>query len=103
MSSNKFLSFGSNSVSTNSSSTFIIGSNSKILSIDIKSTDEIINLPDPLTVDFDVIQYRKTIITPRDIIFNYAGLQKGKIHFHRFQNISFHKFNASTSTPGWIC
>jgi hypothetical protein len=101
MSHNRFLSFD-NSTSSKSSSTFIIGSTSKVQSIDIKITDEIIILPDPNTVDFDAIQYRKLIHTPRDVIFSYNGLQKGKMYFHMQQTIIFHKFKSTSGVSNWI-
>jgi hypothetical protein len=101
-SSNKFLSFGNDGISNNSSSTFIVAGNSKIQSVEIKSTDQFIVLPDPMATDFDVIQYRKLIQTERDIIFTYGGLQIGKIYFNRNQTIKFHKFN-SALTSNWIC
>jgi hypothetical protein len=100
---NKFLYFPTDTSTGSSNSTFIIGADSKVLSIDISEADELIELPDPNTVDYDTIQYRKTITTPRDIIFTYNNRQKGKLHFHRIQNIKFHKFKTAHSQPGWIC
>ena len=103
MSHNKFLSFLNNtSTENNSSSTFIVEAESKILSIEIKITDELINLPDPSESKYDQIQYRKRIDTPRDIIFQYKGLQKGKIYNHRMQTIVFHKFVPAVGELMWI-
>ena len=105
MAHNKFLSFGNEStITNNSSSTFVIEAASKTLSIDVKETDEIITLPDPSTTEYDKIQYRKTIQTPRDIIFQYQSLLKGRIYHHRKQNIIFHKFKPlNGSELNWIC
>jgi hypothetical protein len=100
---NKFLSFLNNtSTATNSSSTFIVESESKILSIEIKATDELIDLPDPATSKYNQIQYLKRIDTPRDIIFQYNGLQKGKIYNHRMQTIVFFKFIPDAGQSTWI-
>lgn len=103
MSANKFLSFPINSSSTSSSSTFIVNAESKILSIDIKVDDEYIVLPDPSTSEYDVLQYKKSIQTQKDIIFSYAGLQKGKFYLQHQQIICFHKFISTTSDPNWVC
>jgi hypothetical protein len=104
MAHNKFLSFGNESTSTNSSSTFVIEAASKTLSIDVKETDEIITLPNPSTTEYDKIQYRKTIQTRRDISFQYKSLQKGRIYHHRVQTIIFHKFKPLNSSElNWIC
>ena len=73
-----------------------------ILSIEIKATDEIIILPDVLTTVYDKIQYRKLIDTSRDIIFEYNGMQKGKIYSHRQQTIIFHKFAPNQGALTWI-
>ena len=73
-----------------------------ILSLEIKATDEIIILPDVLTTVYDKIQYRKLINTSRDIIFEYQGLQKGKIYSHRQQTIIFHKFAPNQGALTWI-
>jgi hypothetical protein len=100
MSNNKFLSFGRNGINSNSSSTFIIGATSKIQSIEIKANDENIILPDPNAVDYDVIQYRKTITTAQDVVFTYKNRQIGVLYSHRNQSIKFHKFNSAN--PGWI-
>ena len=103
MSHNKFLSFLNGGVTeNNSSSTFIVESESKILSIEIKPTDEFIDLPDPSTSKYDKIQYRKRIDTTRDIIFRYNGLQKAKIYSHRMQNIIFHRFEPTSGQLTWI-
>ena len=99
---NKFLSFANDTSTSTNSSTFVIDSASKILSIDINVSDEIIVLPDPDTSKFDVIQYRKLIQTPRNIIFTYAGLQKAKLHFHRQQTVVFHKFISTSGNSSWI-
>jgi hypothetical protein len=100
MSHNRFLSFA-NDTSTTSNSSFIISAASNIQSIDINTTDEFIELPNPDVVKWDVIQYRKLISTNRDIIFTYAGLQIGKLHFHRKQTIVFHRFK-SLQGSNWI-
>ena len=103
MSHNKFLSFLNNtSTESHSSSTFIVEGESKILSIEIKVTDELIDLPDPSESKYDQIQYRKRIDTPRDFIFQYKGLQKGKIYNHRMQTIVFHKFVPDVGELNWI-
>jgi hypothetical protein len=104
MSHNKFLSFLNNTSneSHHSSSTFIVEGESKILSIEIKATDEIITLPDPSESKYDQIQYLKRVDTPRDIIFQYKGLQKGKIYNHHMQTIVFHKFMPAIGELNWI-
>ena len=100
---NKFISGFNDGTSTNSSSTFIIDSGSKIRSIDITASDEFITLPDPDSVEYDAIQYRKKINTVRDIVFTYNGRQKGKLYFHRNQTIIFHKFKPLTGNDlTWI-
>jgi hypothetical protein len=101
MSSNKFLSFNNDIINTNSSSTFIVGSTFKVLSSDITTTDEFIELPDATLANYDVIHYRKLMQTPRDIIFTYKGLQKAKLHYHRQQTVIFNKFKTTTTTT-WI-
>jgi hypothetical protein len=101
MSHNRFLSFKNDTTNTANSSTFIIDAESKVLSIDIQLSDELIELPDPNLSKYDVIQYRKLIHTPRDIIFTYGGLQKAKLHFHRQQTVMFHKFKTATNAT-WI-
>ena len=103
MSHNKFLSFLNGGVTeNNSSSTFIVESDSKILSIEIKATDELITLPDVSTSKYDQIQYRKRIDTTRDVIFQYNGLQKAKIYSHRMQTIVFHCFEPDSGSLTWI-
>ena len=103
MSHNKFLSFLNGGViENNSSSTFIVESDSKILSIEIKATDELITLPDVSTSKYDQIQYRKRIDTTRDVIFQYNGLQKAKIYSHRMQTIVFHRFEPDSGSLTWI-
>ena len=100
---NKFLSFLNSSIENNSSSsTFIVEADSKILSIEIKITDELITLPDPSESKYDQIQYRKVIDTPRDIIFQYNGLQISKIYNHRMQTAIFHVFKPAVGELTWI-
>jgi len=82
------------------SNTMLVKNN--ILSIEIKATDEIIILPDVVATQYDFIQYKKNVDTPRDVIFTYNGLQKGKIYHHRQQTIIFHKFMPVTGIPVWI-
>jgi hypothetical protein len=72
------------------------------LSIEIKTTDEIIILPDPSTTAFDFLQYNKRVDTPRNIIFAYNSLQKGKMYHHRNQTIIFHKFKPLDGSVTWI-
>ena len=104
MSHNKFLSFLNGGVTeNNSSNTFIVEGESKILSIEIKPTDEFIDLPDASTSKYDKIQYMKRVDTPRDVIFQYNGLQKAKIYNHRIQTIIFHKYQPlDGSGLAWI-
>ena len=100
---NKFLSFLNNRTESNTSSTFIVESDSKTLSIEIKTTDEIITLPDPSESKYDQIQYSKKIDTARDVIFQFNNLQKGKIYAHLQQTIIFHKFEpADGGGLSWI-
>lgn len=88
---------------SSSSSTLIVEGGSKILSIEIKATDEIINLPDPKTTEYDQIQYIKTVDVPRDIIFQFNGLQKGKIYNNMQQTIVFHRFKPESGQQStWI-
>jgi hypothetical protein len=100
---NKFLSFTNSSSTESSSSTFIVNSDTKILSIEITATDELIILPAPELTKYDQIQYRKSIDTPRNIVFSYNNLQKGKIYHNRLQTIIFHKFKPlNSSALNWI-
>ena len=97
----------SDSSSQNNSNTTIINNynevKNSIISIEIKLTDEIIQLPDPNTSIYDFIQYRKLIDTPRNIIIAYNGLQKAKIYHHRQQTVVFHKYKPLNSNNyNWI-
>ena len=102
---NKFLSFLQNTnTESSSNSTFIVEAESKILSIDVKETDEILYLPDAETSKYDFVQYRKDFVNgSRDVIIDYKGFQKGKLYSHRKQHITFSKFkNEETGTVTWI-
>ena len=97
----------SDSGSQNNSNTTIINNynevKNSIISIEIKFTDEIIQLPDPNASIYDFIQYRKLIDTPRNIIIAYNGLQKAKIYHHRQQTVVFHKYKPLNSNNyNWI-
>jgi hypothetical protein len=98
---NKFLKF-QNGISSNSSSTFVIDSGVKILSVEVKITDTVINVPNANQSEYDIIQYRKTVDTLRDVIFLYEGNNKGKIYHHRHQNLVFHKFKTLNGSLTWI-
>ena len=100
--SNKFLSFPSGGTSTSSLSTFLVESASKVLSIEIKIDDEFIELQDANESGYNVIQYKKSIQTNRDIIFTYDNLQKAKIYHHHLQTVRFHKFTSTNGNSTWI-
>jgi hypothetical protein len=101
--SNKFLSFGNNTVNTSTGSTFVIDAASKILSIEIKVDDEFVEIPNAYQSGYNVIQYRKNIQTNRDIVFTYSGLQKAKIYHHHQQTVRFHRFITPNGESTWIC
>lgn len=100
---NKFLSFLQNTnTESSSNSTFIVEADSKILSIDIKETDEVVYLPNAETSKYDFVQYRKNFINNKDCIVDYQGFQKGKFYGHRKQHITFSKFKNENGVFTWI-
>ena len=73
----------------------------KTLSIEIKVSDEIIILPNVEECKYDYVQYVKLIETPKDILFFYNDVEKGKMYHHRLQTIIFHKFSSNEKIT-WI-
>jgi hypothetical protein len=91
MSHNKFLSFLNNNTSTenNSSSTFIVA-NHRIYEEEVGDT-AIVDLQS--TDDYDLLHYRKTIITSQDISFRFKGVELVKAYKQHKQNVQFYKIN----------
>lgn len=100
---NKFLSFLQNTnTESSSNSTFIVEADSKILSIDVKETDDIVYLPNAQTSKYDFVQFRKNFIGGRDTIIDYNSIQRGKFYSHRKQHITFSKFKTDDGFFTWI-
>ena len=62
-----------------------------VLNIEIKETDEIIELP--TSTPYNTIQYKKSIETPQDIVITFQGKQMAKLYSKMEQTVIFNKFN----------